>query len=194
MSDIINTEAVDAIESTANTTTKYTLDYVLEQIENLQKQLTENSFHSLHRLEDAVYHIYETDSESGQDEDRNTSVACVCAVFRNREETLQRMLAFYEKMYDDLKPKAKEPMEPVLKTFTDMLELDKAVIKPEYRERIMQQMVEYAEKLKAKTLPSPEEQQNKLEKMSMLLDSLHKCTNDSAASYIGEELHRLMND
>jgi len=193
MSDIINTEAVDAIESTANTTTKYTLDYVLEQIENLQKQLTENSFHSLHRLEDAVYHIYETDSES-ENEERNNSVASVCEVFRRREDTLQRMLAFYEKMYDDLKPKAKEPMEPVLKTFTDMLELDKAVIKPEYRERIMQKMVEYAEKLKAKTLPSPEEKQNKLEKMAMLLDSLHKCTNDSAASYIGEELRRLMND
>ena len=193
MSDIINTEAVDAIENTANTTTKYTLDYVLEQIENLQKQLTENSFHSLHRLEDAVYHIYGNESEAEND-DRNSSVASVCEVFRRREETLQRMLAFYEKMYDDLKPKAKEPMEPVLKTFTDMLELDKAVIKPEYRERIMQQMVEYAEKLKAKTLPSPEEQQNKLEMMAMLLDSLHKCTNDSAASYIGEELHRLMND
>ena len=143
------TENTEITEIAEHTTTKYTLNYVLEQIENLQKQLTENSFHSLHRLEATIDSIYGTDSEA-ENEERNCLVACVCDVFQKREETLQRILSFYEKMYDDLKPKAAEPIDPVLKTFTDMLELDTALIKPEYRERIMQQMVEYAKQLKQK--------------------------------------------
>ena len=182
------TENIDIAETAEHTTTKYTLNYVLEQIENLQKQLTENSFHSLHRLEATIDSIYGTDSEAGNEE-RNCSVACVCEVFQKREETLQRMLSFYEKLYDDLKPKAAEPIDPALKTLTDMLELDRSIIKPEYRERIMQQMVEYAKQLKTK-----EEQQSKDERIAMLLESLTKCINDSAATYIGTELSNLMNN
>lgn len=134
MSDIINTEATCAGENTANTTTKYTLDYVLEQIEKIQAD-TEH-------IKSAISGL----SQNIQDPSGSRADAFDGAV-KSRETTNQRLISFYEKMYDDLKPK-----------------------------------------------PSPEEKQNKLEKMAMLLDSLHKCTNDSAASYIGEELRRLMND
>ena len=105
------TEIAEAIEIAENTATKYTIDYVLEQIAKLQQQITESSYYSLHRLSDAVYSIYGNDSESdGSDESeesRNDSVSCVCEIFRYREETLKQMLAFYEKMYDDLKPASK---------------------------------------------------------------------------------------
>lgn len=114
MSENKKIEAAEAVENTEiaeateNTATKYTIDYVLEQIAKLQQQITESSYYSLHRLSDAVYSIYGNDSESdGSDESeesRNDSVSCVCEIFRYREVTLQKMLAFYEKMYDDLKP------------------------------------------------------------------------------------------
>ena len=98
------TETAEATEIVENTATKYTIDYVLEQIENLQKQITENS---LHRLQGAVSSIYGNESEADDDavESRNSSVYSVCEVFKDREDTLCRLLAFYEKMYDDLKPK-----------------------------------------------------------------------------------------
>ncbi len=125
MSENINIEAMEAVETAENTATKYTLDYVLEQIENLQKQITENSNHSLHRLGDAVRSIYandvkestcEDDAESYDgEESRMSSVACVCEIFRYREETLKQMLAFYEKMYDDLKPKPVDPVNEATK-------------------------------------------------------------------------------
>ena len=124
MSENMNIEATETVEVTENTATKYTLDYVLEQIERLQKQITESPNHSLHRLGDAVRSIYandvkestcEDDAESCDgEESRMSSVACVCEIYRYREETLKQMLAFYEKMYDDLKPEtSKDKQEKI---------------------------------------------------------------------------------
>ena len=172
MSDNKNIEANEAAETTEiaevteNTATKYTIDYVLEQISKLQQQITESSYYSLHRLSDAVYSIYENETESdGSDESeesRNSSVSCVCEIFRYREVTLQKMLAFYEKMYDDLKPKAPEPIDPVLKTFTDMLSIDKPLVNAGFRDRIMSMIVSYADQLKVTAnQPSPEGRQDK---------------------------------
>ncbi|MBE6708753.1 MAG: hypothetical protein E7578_05880 [Ruminococcaceae bacterium] len=114
MSENKNTTAMETVEVTENTATKYTLDYVLEQIENLQKQITENS---LHRLQGAVSSIYGNESEADDDavESRNSSVYSVCEVFKDREDTLCRLLAFYEKMYDDLKPKPVDPVNEATK-------------------------------------------------------------------------------
>ncbi len=106
-------ESTDIVETVENTATKYTLDYALEQIENLRRQITENQHHSLHRLQDAVCSIYRNESEESDAdvvESRNSSVYSVCEVFKDREDTLCRLLAFYEKMYDDLKPKAVDPV------------------------------------------------------------------------------------
>lgn len=122
MSENMNIEAMETVDLPEAGSEKYTIDYVLEQIENLQKQITENSFHSLHRLEEAVSSIYETDAESDEgEENRNSSVACVCEIFRYREITLQKLLAFYEKMYDDLKPKATKPAMQVDEAITSMV-------------------------------------------------------------------------
>ena len=72
---------------------------IFEKISELQKQLTENSYHSLHRLDDSVSAICNSENE-----DISEQIGEVCSVFKMRETTLIKMLELYEKMYDDLKP------------------------------------------------------------------------------------------
>lgn len=131
MSDNKNIEATEAMETVEvaetteiaeNTATKYTIDYVLEQIEKLQQQISENS---LNILRYSVHSIYandvkestcedESESTNGE-ESRMSSVACICEIYRERENTLKQMLRFYEKMYDDLKPKPVDPINEATK-------------------------------------------------------------------------------
>ena len=72
---------------------------VFDQIVLLQKQLTENSPTSLHRLGEAISEA-RGESEDGQISDEQ--VANICAVFAQREETLNQMLRMYQQMYDNL--------------------------------------------------------------------------------------------
>lgn len=117
MSENKKIEAAEAVENTEiaeateNTATKYTIDYVLEQIAKLQQHIADNPLNHLRYSVNSIYandvqeSTCEDDAEScNGEESRNGSVACVCEIFRYREETLKQMLAFYEKMYDDLKP------------------------------------------------------------------------------------------
>ena len=66
---------------------KLTAREIFTQITILQRQLTENSNTSLHRLEDAITSIGEEDNEA-----RYEQVAEVCSVFKTREITLHKML------------------------------------------------------------------------------------------------------
>ncbi|MBE6566003.1 MAG: hypothetical protein E7659_02730 [Ruminococcaceae bacterium] len=75
---------------------------IFEQITLLQKQLTENSYTSLHRLGDAISSIGEEENEA-----RYEQVTEVCDVFKTRELTLLKMLEMYERMYADIQ-KAKK--------------------------------------------------------------------------------------
>ena len=72
---------------------------IFDQIVLLQKQLTEQSPTSLHRLGEAIYDA-RGESEDGQLSDEQ--VANICAVFAQREETLHDMLELYKRMYSDL--------------------------------------------------------------------------------------------
>ena len=101
MSDIINTDTVDVFETTANTT-KYTLDYVLEQIEKLQTD-TEH----IKSAFDGLCQYIQDPSGSRAD--------AIGGAIKSRETTNQRLIAFYEKMYDDLKPKNPDPVNEVMK-------------------------------------------------------------------------------
>ena len=75
---------------------------IFEQITLLQKQLTENSQTSLHRLGDAL-----STFESENVEDSGEQITEVCSVFKARETTLLQLLLMYEKMYADIQ-KAKK--------------------------------------------------------------------------------------
>lgn len=76
---------------------RLTTKEIFVQLTILQKQLTENSQTSLHRLGDAITSIGEEDNDARYDQ-----VTEVCGVFKTREITLLKMLEMYEKMYDDI--------------------------------------------------------------------------------------------
>ena len=75
-----------------------TVKDIFEKVAELQKHTSESSFHSLHRLGEAI-------SSMGDDEDiedKAELVEHICNVFIQRELTWQKMLSLYEKMYNDL--------------------------------------------------------------------------------------------
>lgn len=78
---------------------------IFDQIVLLQKQLTENSPTSLHRLGEALYDARGEGEEARLTDDQ---VSEICTVFAQREETLNQMLRLYQSMYNDLKKEKQE--------------------------------------------------------------------------------------
>ena len=76
---------------------KLTAREIFVQLTILQKQLTENSQTSLHRLGDALSSLEGEDCEA-----RFEQIPEICDVFKTRELTLLKMLEMYEKMYEDV--------------------------------------------------------------------------------------------
>ena len=76
---------------------KLTAKEIFVQLTILQKQLTENSQTSLHRLGDALSSLEGEDCEA-----RFEQITEICSVFKTREITLLKMLEMYEKMYEDV--------------------------------------------------------------------------------------------
>ena len=102
-----DTEMSENINITENTSQNAVLTEkeIFDQIVLLQKQLTEQSPTSLHRLGEAIY------DARGEGEDAQISdeqVANICAVFAQREETLRDMMKFYERMYNNLQQEKRE--------------------------------------------------------------------------------------
>lgn len=83
---------------------------IFEQIVTLQKQITENSANSLHRLGDVINSVYSTENETV-----NEQVSEVCNVFSQREHNLKIMLEFYIKMYDDVRKADEERKADLIK-------------------------------------------------------------------------------
>ena len=92
------TTNIPNVELPVNVDNALTAREIFEKIAALQKQLTESSFHSLHRLSDSISSICE-----GESEEKIEQIAEVCNAFIMRETTFQKMLELYEKMYNDLK-------------------------------------------------------------------------------------------
>ena len=105
----INPETGEVVDSDS----KMTLNYVLEQIEKVTGQLE--------GIRDSVCNIGCVTDWTGHDEDGNereidpelsaAKIAAIRGVFEKREETLQQLLAFYQRMYEDLKPERQEMTE-----------------------------------------------------------------------------------
>ena len=76
---------------------KLTAKEIFVQLTILQRQFTENSQTSLHRLGDALSSLEGEDCEA-----RFEQIPEICDVFKTRELTLLKMLEMYEKMYDDV--------------------------------------------------------------------------------------------
>ena len=74
---------------------------IFTQIIILQKQLTDNPFTSLSHLTGAIGAVAGDDERAHPE--ISDQIADVCAVFSAREETLRKLLEFYQKMYDDIR-------------------------------------------------------------------------------------------
>ena len=95
---------------------KLTEREIFEQIVALQKQITENSANSLHRLGDTIDSVYSTEEDTGTEQ-----VSEVCNVFAMREHNLRLMLELYIKMYDDVKKTDEERKADLIKsTFSEL--------------------------------------------------------------------------
>ncbi|MBQ8546622.1 MAG: hypothetical protein IJ437_06765 [Clostridia bacterium] len=89
---------------------KLTEREIFEQIVALQKQLTENTAQSLHKLGDVIDSVYSTENDTGSEQ-----VSEVCNVFAMREHNLKIMLEFYIKMYDDIRKSDEEKKADLIK-------------------------------------------------------------------------------
>lgn len=108
----VNVEVPTEIDTSLS---KHDIPYVLEQIEKLHTELQDlkNTVSTIHCITDANRQSITNNPDEEEHEvkcDVVTEVAlakvkAIVEVFHHREESLQKLLAFYEKMYDDLKPR-----------------------------------------------------------------------------------------
>lgn len=101
------------MEETEMEDNKLTAKEIFEQLTILQKQLTENSQTSLHRLSDAI------SSACGDEGDERNSeqIAVICDVFNTREVTLLKLLGMYEKMYNDVQNEENRKADMISRAF-----------------------------------------------------------------------------
>ena len=90
---------------------KLTAKEIFVQLTILQKQLTENSNTSLHRLGDAI-----SSSIEGE-EIHYEQIIDICDVFKTRELTLLKLLEMYEKMYEDIQNEKTEKVNLIKTAF-----------------------------------------------------------------------------
>ena len=99
---------------------KLTAREIFTQITILQKNLTENSQTSLHRLGDTISTL-----ESEGVEATYEQVSEICDVFKTRELTLLKMLEMYEKMYDDVQNEKTQKVNLVKSAFDNNMAMIK---------------------------------------------------------------------
>ena len=95
---------------------KLTSKEIFDKIAELQKQLTDNGFNSLHTLLTKIDLLLERDSDTEQ-------IAETFSVFKTREISFLKMLEIYKKMYEDIQNE--EKIELVSKVFEKNSELIK---------------------------------------------------------------------
>lgn len=83
---------------------KYSIDYVLTQIEAVQGQIEgiRNTINNIGCISDSNIDDDENESEVCEDV-AMAKLSAMQAVFEKRENTLQSLLSFYFRLYDDLK-------------------------------------------------------------------------------------------
>ncbi len=88
----------ETVETIPEATKPLTSREIFEKISELQEQLTKNSYHSLHRLDDSVTQVCDAE----ENPEKSEQITEICSVFKMREATLLKMLELYERMYADL--------------------------------------------------------------------------------------------
>lgn len=83
-------------------TENFSIDYILKQIEKVQEQFLDlkNTVNNIGCVEDSDRTGEE--STTVHDEVAIKKIAALTEIFHHREESLQKILELYSKMYDDL--------------------------------------------------------------------------------------------
>jgi hypothetical protein len=110
---------------------KYNIPYVLEQIEKLHTELQslEETVKSIQSITDVKQNsISKTPDEEEHEVTREvvesvaiSKVDAIVEIFHQREESLRKLLAFYEKMYDDLKPREENTKSKALEMISGVV-------------------------------------------------------------------------
>ena len=100
--------------------TRLTAKEIFVQLTILQKQLTENSQTSLHRIGGALSTFESENIEASYEQ-----ISEICAVFKTRELTLLKMLEMYEKMYGDIQNEEAQKVNLVKSAFYDNMAMIK---------------------------------------------------------------------
>ena len=126
----VNVEVPTEIDTSIS---KHNIPYVLEQIEKLHTELQDlkNTVGTIHCITDENRQSITNNPDEEEHEVKCdvvvevalAKVKAIVEVFHHREESLQKLLAFYEKVYDDLQPKSRMESERVtlLKTVIEKL-------------------------------------------------------------------------
>ena len=86
-----------------DTTDFLTLQYILEQIEKIQKELLDlkNTINNIGCVSDCDRENDEENTTTNQ-QIAEKKISAITEVFHHREENLTKLLSLYEKMYDDI--------------------------------------------------------------------------------------------
>lgn len=99
-----NIDKIEPIEP--KSAERLTIDYCLAQIEKLHNELTDlkNTVNNIGCVSDGNRCEDDGVNVTVHDEVAIAKIKALTEVFHHREESLQKLLSIYEKMYDDLKP------------------------------------------------------------------------------------------
>ncbi|MBQ6702228.1 MAG: hypothetical protein IJN17_04665 [Clostridia bacterium] len=190
-SETKNSRVASEVQQTAENR-PLTAREIFEKIAELQEQLTKNSYHSLHRLDDSVASICGAEENEG----KNEQVSEVCGVFKMREDTLANMLSLYEKMYNDLNSEYSQKIGLVKVAFDRQAELiSKTELKPEDKFAALSEVTEKIAELTEKILiPTTQitAKENVARELVRLL-RVKDCPKDSAV-YASEALGEFLGD
>ncbi len=86
-----------------DTTDFLTLQYILEQVEKIQKELLDlkNTVNNIGCVTDCDRDSEEESTKTNQ-QIAEKKISAITEVFHHREESLTKLLSLYEKMYDDI--------------------------------------------------------------------------------------------
>ena len=116
MSDDKNNIAETTANPSIEETQKLTINYVLEQIEKIQNQ-TDQIGMALAALGNMVPKTNSTTPDVAGAE----QAEAIAEVVESREATNQKLIALYEKMYDDLKPKEESAKSKALEIISKIV-------------------------------------------------------------------------
>ena len=99
---------------------KLTAKEVFVQLTILQKELTENSQTSLHRLGDTLSTFESENVEASAEQ-----ISGICDIFKTRELTIRKMMELYERMYDDIQNEEARKIDLVKSAFDNNMAMIK---------------------------------------------------------------------